>query len=72
MGAKTTLEDIKKMDKDTISPAVVGPVIGCDPHYIRLTAREAPEELPFPVITCRSRVRIPRLAFIRFMEGAGA
>ena len=67
-----TLEEIRNMSKETLSPAIVAEIIGCDPHYIRLTAREAPEQLPFPVITCRSRVRIPRLAFIRFMEGAGA
>lgn len=66
-----TLQDIKHMRKDTITPVEAATILGCDPHYIRVAAREAPERLPFNVFTCKSRVRIPRLAFIRFMEGKG-
>ena len=64
-----TLEDIRKMDRDILTPAIVAPVIECSATWIRLTARECPKELGFPVIVRGSRVKIPRLAFIRFMEG---
>lgn len=64
-----TLDDIKAMTKATITPAVAAAVIGCDPHYIRVAAREQPELLRFPTIIIGSCVKIPRIAFINFMEG---
>lgn len=64
-----TLEDIKNMDQETITPAVAAQVLGMNPHYIRLVARQKPELLGFPVIVYGSRTKIPRRAFIKFMEG---
>lgn len=64
-----TLQDIKQMDKDVITPAEAAQVVGCDPQLIRLEARERPENLGFPVIIVKSRIKIPRVAFIRYMEG---
>lgn len=64
-----TLQDIKQMDKDVITPAEAAQVVGCDPQLIRLEARERPENLGFPVIIVRSRIKIPRMAFIKYMEG---
>lgn len=66
------LEEIKAMTGDVITPAVAAGALGCDPHWIRLVAREDPKRLGFPVIVLRSRVKIPRLAFIKFMEGVSA
>lgn len=66
-----TLEEIKKMDTYTITAAVAAPIIGCDPHYIRLMARQDPKHLGFPVIVYGNRVKIPRLPFVKFMEGEG-
>lgn len=64
-----TLQDIKQMEKDVITPAEAAQVVGCDPQLIRLEAREKPENLGFPVIIVRSRIKIPRMAFIKYMEG---
>ena len=64
-----TLNEIRSMSKETLSPAVVAGVIGCDPQSIRLAARMAPERLGFPTIVLGSRVLIPRQAFLQFMEG---
>lgn len=64
-----TLKDIKQMEKDIITPAEAAQVVGCDPQLIRLEAREKPENLGFPVIIVRSRIKIPRMAFIKYMEG---
>lgn len=66
-----TLEDVRKIEKDFITPAIAAQVLCCDPNYIRLAAHQAPEKLGFPVVVLNSRTKIPRLAFIRFMEGGG-
>lgn len=57
------------MSCDTITPAVAAKVLCCDPNYIRVAARQAPELLGFPISRIGNRVKIPREAFIRFMEG---
>lgn len=65
---RTTLDTIRQMSRETLTPAIVAEVIGCDPQTIRLRARMAPELLGFPAIVMGSRVLIPREAFIHFME----
>lgn len=64
-----TLAEIKLLDRDVITPAQAAGVLGCDPQYIRSAAHKRPELLGFPVTIMGSRVKIPRLAFIRYMEG---
>lgn len=64
-----TLEDLKSMNRDIITPDIAAQVLGCDPNYIRVAARDCPEKLGFPICRIGSRTKIPRLAFIRFMEG---
>lgn len=64
-----TLQDLKEMDKEFITPAVAAQILGCDPQFIRIVARQAKDELGFPVLVVRSRVKIPKAAFINFMEG---
>ena len=66
-----TLDDIKAMDRETITPAIAAQVLGMDPHYIRIVARRTPERLGFPTIVYNSRTKIPRRAFIKFMEEGG-
>lgn len=66
-----TLDDIKAMDKPTITPAVAASVLGCNPHSIRVAAHTEPKSLGFPVNVMGTRTRIPRLAFINFLEGGG-
>lgn len=63
-----TLSDVKAMDLDVISPDIVAQVLRCNPHYIRVAAKQQPALLGFPVIIIGS-VKIPRLGFIRYMEG---
>ena len=67
-----TLNDIREMDRAALTPDIVAKVLQCDPHWIRLAARQRPELLGFPVIVLGSRTKIPREAFIRFMEGRPA
>lgn len=67
-----TLEEIKAMDQEIITPAIAAAVIGCNPHGIRIAARTEPQSLGFPVIVMGSRIKIPRRAFIRFLESGTA
>lgn len=62
-----TLEEIKKSDKEFLFAADVAPVLGCDPHYIRLAAKNHPEYLGFPVVRMGTRTRIPRTAFLKYL-----
>lgn len=64
-----SLDEIKSMTKEIITPSIAAKVLGCDPMWIRLVARKDPAQLGFPTICLGNRVKIPRLAFIRFMEG---
>lgn len=66
-----TLQDLKAMSKTMLTPAEAAQVIGCDPQLIRIAARQQPELLGFPVVVIGTRTRIPRTAFIRFIEGEG-
>ena len=64
-----TLEEIKAYPKEMITPQMAASVIGCDPHYIRVAAKQNPEKLGFTTLVSGNRVKIPRRSFIRFMEG---
>ena len=63
-----TLDDIRAMSKPTILANEAAQVLGCDPQWLRLMARERPEKLGFPVCcTSKHRVKIPREPFLRFL-----
>ena len=65
-----TIDDIRGMRKDILLPSEAAQVLGCDPQWLRLMARERPDRLGFPVC-CPTphRVKIPREPFIRFVSG---
>jgi hypothetical protein len=64
-----TLAELEADTRDFVSPADVAQIIGIRPYAINLCARDNPEALGFPVVRVNSRVRIPRLAFIKFVKG---
>lgn len=64
-----TLEELKACDKAFVNSADIAKIVGCDPYALTLTAREHPERLGFPSMVIGKRVRFPRLAFIKFVEG---
>lgn len=64
-----TLEDVKAMDRGFLIPREVAELMGCDPQWLRVKARQNPEELPFPVWLVGNRVKVPKAAFIAWMEG---
>lgn len=62
-----TLAEIRASDKTMLLARDVAPVLGCDPHSIRIQAREYPEQLGFNVILLGNRTLIPRKAFLKFL-----
>lgn len=63
-----TLEEIAALPVEVLTPAQVAPVLRLDQDTIRGQARECPERLGFPVIVAKSRVKIPKQPFLRFMR----
>ena len=63
------LADIEKLDCACLVPSQIAPIIGADPNWIRWQAHHEKEALGFPVIVIRSRVKVPRIPFIKFMRG---
>ena len=69
MTCSQALEEIKRMDKPFITPQQAARVLGCNPQYIRLPARGPnPRALGVPTTVTRTRTRIPRQPFIRYVE----
>ena len=64
-----TLDELKNSNKNILTAAEIAPIVGADPNVIRYQAQEEPDKLGFPVIVMKSRVKIPRIPFIKFMEG---
>lgn len=62
-----TLDEIKISDKLMLTPADVSEVLNADPQDIRLQARTDPGKLGFPVVIIKTRTKIPRIPFLRFM-----
>lgn len=64
-----TLDDLRKVDRDWLLAREVAPILGTDPHSIRVAAKVAPGRLGFPVCIIGTRVRIPKKPFIQYWEG---
>jgi hypothetical protein len=63
------ISDIKKLDKEILTPNDIAPILGCDPNVIRRQAKEDIKSLGFPCSKVGSRVKIPKQAFIDWFEG---
>ena len=64
-----TLQELRELPKEILSPDDISGVLHCHPYSINLAAQSDPGKLGFPVVVMGSRIRIPKAAFIRFMEG---
>lgn len=63
------LDDLKRLPDLFLTPAQVARVLKCRPYAINVQARQDPTRLGFPVCVTGTRVRIPREAFIRWVDG---
>lgn len=69
-----TLSELAAMaDKPYLIPREVGALLNITPYTINVAAQnpETRAKLGFPVIVTGSRVRIPRIPFLRFMGYEG-
>ena len=62
-----TLEELIHSDKDVLTPAEIASVLRSTDQTIRVVARQRPDLLGFPTIIMGTRVRIPRIPFLKFM-----
>lgn len=62
-----TLDELKSSDKVFLTPADIAPVLRCDPHKVRVTARQRPDLLGFEFTFTGNRMKIPRIPFLRFL-----
>lgn len=67
MTQRKTMQDLIDSKKDFFVADDVAGVLGCDPHTLRLTARQRPELLNFPTVIMGCRVKIPKRPFLRAM-----
>lgn len=61
------IQAIRGSEEPCITPAMAAPVIGCSPEWIRYMAKTDPAKLGFRVIQIKSRTKIPRLPFLRYL-----
>ena len=62
-----TLKDLETLTANFLTAAQIAPILGTDPNLIRYQAHNAPQKLGFPVVVIGTRVKIPRMAFLKFM-----
>lgn len=63
------IEKIQALDSATIDAETAAAALGCKAHSLRQAARQRPELLGFPTIIMGSRVRIPRVPFLKALLG---
>lgn len=66
---KYTLNDLRDMEEDTITPAIAGDVLGCTGFLIGRMCHEEPDKVQFPFLCIGNKTIIPREGFIRWAEG---
>ena len=64
-----TLRDIAELERETITCKQAAAVLGMGEYTLHEQAIQRPESLGFPVLVSGRRVRIPKNAFICFMNG---
>ena len=65
-----TITEILNATADTLGPADIAPILGCDPQTLRLMAANDPEALaPLQPIRLGKRVRFPRMRFLGWYFG---
>ena len=63
-----SITEIESSTKNCLTVTEVAEYLGADPQTIRVQAHKCPEKLGFPVIILKSRIYIPREAFINFCK----
>lgn len=69
MAKKVTLEEIEALDKDMLVPTDIAGYLGCAPYMINVATQDGGNPFPFPIIRLGTRVRIPKIPFLKAMRG---
>lgn len=69
MERSMNIEEMKGLGKDYLTPKEVAGCLGCTAYAINQQAASDASKLGFQVVIIGKRVKIPRKAFVRFMEG---
>ena len=64
-----TLDDLERLDKEMLVPKDIAPFLGCMPYTINVATKDGHNPFPFPIIRMGTRVRIPKMPFIKAMRG---
>lgn len=67
-----TLAQIEQIDREYLTVEEVAAYFGSKPQNIRVQAHRNREDLGFPVSIIGSRVKIPKVGFIKFCKGESA
>ncbi len=67
------LEELAKLESVVLTPKQAAPALGCNPYFINLMAKDEKKRslLGFPVVMVGSRVKIPRIPFLKFLGWQG-
>lgn len=66
-----TIDEIRQSDKTMLTPSDIAPVLGCHPYSLNIAAKSDIKALGFPASLIGTRLRIPRVGFLRWIEGTG-
>lgn len=64
-----TLEEIKKTEKNWLTPSDIAPFIGSHPQTIINSARQHPDLVGYPFTFCGTNMKISTVGFINWYEG---
>jgi len=65
-----TIDELRACPRDVLTAEDVAPLLRSNPQAIRMTARQNPERLGFPVVCVGRRVKIPKEPFLRHWTGS--
>lgn len=63
------LDRIEALPKNMLVPTDVAKYLGCSAYTINIVTRDGKNPFPFPIIRLGSRVKIPKIPFIKAMRG---
>lgn len=69
MKTSDELDRIEALPKDMLVPTDICKYLGCSAYTINVATRDGRNPFPFPVIRLGTRVRIPKMPFIKAMRG---
>ena len=69
MANSDELDRIEALPKDMLVPTDIAKYLGCCPYRINVATKDGKNPFPFPVIRMGTRVRIPKMPFVKAMRG---